>query len=218
MWSDVRRFIKNPGKALERAREQIVADDATGELEARREDLARRLAAKSAEKDGYVRAFAKGHISEDELAVYVTDLKDQVENLKLLIASDESDLAAREQDRLAAESAEAWLMTLGKRVAEVEADTDEARRKRRELARLLVKRIEVGRDEGGNTQVHITYRFGPPNGEAEADDISDGVTRSVEPGCAEHLPILLGDQGVVGGIRRDLLEVSAHLLDGGRVT
>ena len=52
----------------ERVREQLADTDASGELEARRADLAKRLAAKSAEKDHYVRAYAQGHISEDELA------------------------------------------------------------------------------------------------------------------------------------------------------
>jgi len=46
-----------------------------------------------------------------------------VENLKLLIASVEAELATREQDRLAVADAAAWLLTLRERVAEVEADT-----------------------------------------------------------------------------------------------
>jgi hypothetical protein len=80
----------------------------------------------------------------------------------------ESDLAAREHERVYAESAEAWLLTLRERMAEVEADTDEARRLRGELARLSVERIAIGRDEEGRTKVDITYRFGPP-AELEAD-------------------------------------------------
>jgi site-specific DNA recombinase len=161
VWSDVRRFLENPGEVLERVREQGVGDDIE-ELQARRESLARRLASKQTEKDRYVRAFAQGHISEDELAVYAADLKNQVDNLKLLIASVESDLAAREEHQMTAETTEAWLMTLQNRLAEVEADTEEARRKRRELSRLLVERITVGSTEDGSIQVHTTYRFGPP--------------------------------------------------------
>jgi site-specific DNA recombinase len=162
VWSDVRRFLENPGEVFERVREQGVGED-TAELEARRESLARRLASKQAEKDRYVRAYAQGHISEDELALYAADLKNQVENLKLLIASVESDLAQREEHQMTAQSAEAWLMTLQNRLAEVEADTEEARCKRRELSRLLVERITVGSTEDGSIQVHITYRFGPPS-------------------------------------------------------
>jgi site-specific DNA recombinase len=118
VWGDVKQFLENPGGVLERIREQLTAADGRGELEARRTDLAKRLAAKQAEKDRYVRAYAQGHISEDELAMYATDLKNQVENLKLLITSVESDLAQWEEHRMTAESTEAWLMTLRERVAE----------------------------------------------------------------------------------------------------
>jgi site-specific DNA recombinase len=56
VWSDVRRFLEDPGEILERLREQHDAADDAGELEARRKELAKRLAAKQAEKDRYVRA------------------------------------------------------------------------------------------------------------------------------------------------------------------
>jgi site-specific DNA recombinase len=176
VWSDVRRFLENPGEVLERVREQGVGDNIE-ELEARRESLEKRLASKQTEKDRYVRAFAQGHISEDELAVYAADLKNQVENLKLLIASVESDLAQREEHQMTAQSTEAWLLTLQERVVEVEADTEEARRKRRELSRLLVKQVTVGSTEDGSIQVHITYRFGPPS--EPGDVFSHGVQNSL---------------------------------------
>ena len=57
----------------------------------------------------------------------------------------------------------AWLLALRARVAEVEEDTDEARRSRHELARLLVERINVGCDENDAAQVRITHRFDPPS-------------------------------------------------------
>ena len=50
MWSDVRRFLEEPGEILERLREQHDAANDAGELEARRKELAKRLAAKQAEK------------------------------------------------------------------------------------------------------------------------------------------------------------------------
>jgi site-specific DNA recombinase len=177
VWADVRRFLENPEEALEDARAQLVAADEDEELEARLASLTKRLATKQAEKDRYVRAFAQGHISEDELALYVTDLKNQVENLKLLIAAVESDLAAQEQEKLAAADAATWLLTLQERVADVEADTEEARRKRRDLVRLLVKQITVGTNENGDTEVHITYRFGPPAPQDE-DTVLHGVANS----------------------------------------
>jgi hypothetical protein len=173
MWADVRRFLENPGEVLERVRAQRAADDG-GELVARRAKLEKRLAASSAEKDRYVRLYAKGHLSEEDLDLYLRDLANQIDNLRLLLESVEEILAAREQDRLAAKSTEAWLMTLRERIAEVEEVTEEAFGKRRQLVKLLVQRIDADRDEDGSTQVRITYRFGPPS--EAADDFShDGA-------------------------------------------
>ena len=84
-----------------------------------------------------------------------------MENLELLISSVEADIARKEEDKLTTQTTEAWLLTLRERVEEVEADTEEAFEKRRELVRLIVERINVDRDEDGHTQVQITYRFGP---------------------------------------------------------
>jgi len=186
VWDDVRQFLRNPGEVLERVRGQMEGDDETAELSARHADLSKRLAAKSAEKDRYVRTFAAGHISEDELAEYMTDLKNQIDNLKLLISSVEDDLdAAREQVEIA-ETTEAWLRHLSERIEEVEEDTEEAFEKRRELIRLLVKRITVGRDENGSTRVEITYRFGPPEplDEVDADVHGDDYALAYSPTSA----------------------------------
>jgi hypothetical protein len=57
---------------------------------------------------------------------------------------------------------------LRERIEEIEEDTPEAYFKRQQLVRLLVDGIAVGRGEGGETMVEITYRFGPP------DDTTDG--------------------------------------------
>ncbi len=163
VWTDVRAFLEDPGEVLERLRsEGIDADAASNDLKARRDDLTRRLAAKNAEKDRYVRAYAQGHISEEELAEYVTGIKNQANNLRLLISSVEDDLAGLTETRRLAESAAEWLLILRDRASEVEADTPEAFRKRRELVRLLVDRISSDRDEYGHKRVEITYRFGPP--------------------------------------------------------
>jgi hypothetical protein len=174
VWADVRRFLENPEGAMDDARAQLVAADEDRELEARLASLTKRLATKQAEKDRYVRAFAQGYISEDELALHVTDLKNQVENLKLLVATVESDLAAQEREKLDAADAATWLLTLRERVAEVEADTSEARRVRRELMQLLVKQITVDTNEDGATEVRITYRFHPPSSQEE-DAVLHGV-------------------------------------------
>ncbi len=55
-------------------------------------------------------------------------------------------------------------MALRERIAEVEEDTEEAFRARRQLVKLLVQSITVGKkNEGGGIEVRITYRFGPPS-------------------------------------------------------
>ena len=59
VWADVRAFLMDPGEVLERLREQLGKDDATDELETRREALGRRLTAKQAEKGRYVHLYAQ---------------------------------------------------------------------------------------------------------------------------------------------------------------
>ena len=97
----------------------------------------------------------QGHLDEEELEVH------QVGNLKLLISSVKAYIARKEENKLTAQTTEAWLLTLRERVEEVEEDTDEALEKRRELVKLLVEQIKVDGNEDGHTQVQITYRFGP---------------------------------------------------------
>jgi hypothetical protein len=163
VWDDVRAFLEDPGEVLDRLRaEGFDTDASVDELEVRRDDLTKKLAAKNAEKDRYVRTYAQGHISEEELADYMADIKNQISNLRLLISSVEDDLASLGESRHEAQSAVEWLLTLREGVSEVEADTPEAFRKRRELVRLLVERITVDRDENDHPRVEITYRFGPP--------------------------------------------------------
>jgi hypothetical protein len=161
VWSDVWSFLKNPGKVLERVRAELAEDSESEDLEERHASLARRLAAKETEKGRYVKLFAQGYLDEEELEVHLVDLKNQVENLKLLIDSVEADIGRKEENKLTAQTTEAWLLTLRERIEEVEEDTGEALEKRRELVKLLVEQIKVNRNEDGHTQVQITYRFGP---------------------------------------------------------
>ena len=108
----------------------------------------------------------------------MADLKNQVGNLKLLISSVESELAARDERRMVAWTTEAWLLTLRNRLYEVEQDTEEAFESRRELTNLLVEKVVVGRDEESRTSVNVTYRFGPP--EQREEDRAHGVHNSQE--------------------------------------
>ena len=95
VWHDVRFFLENPGEVLERLREQMGDEDEAKKLERRQGDLGKRLAG----KDRYVRLYAQGHISEDELSVYLADLKTQIGNLRLLLESVEADLSQHAEKR-----------------------------------------------------------------------------------------------------------------------
>jgi site-specific DNA recombinase len=175
VWQDIRQFLENPGETLERVRTQFDTADETSELQARHTDLTKRLAAKQADKDRYIRLYAQEHISEEELETYLLDLKHQISNLRLLIESAEADLARIEENALTAKTAETWLMTLRERISEVEADTPEAFHKRQQIVRLLVEGVTLNR-EGRDTTAMITYRFGPPD---EGAGVEAGVALSI---------------------------------------
>ena len=177
VWTDVKQFVRNPGEVLERVREQLRGEgDDTQELSARRDDLAKRLATKQSEKDRYIRLYAQGHISEDELETYLADLKNQTGNLRLLIEAAEADLSQRREQAELADTTYAWLTTLRGRLEEIEEDTSEAFLKRQQLIGLLVEEITIGKSEDGETTVEVTYRFGPPDG---ATDGTHGVVSNV---------------------------------------
>ena len=161
VWADVRQFLADPGATLARVRERQESGEATAELEVRRADLNKRLAATQEERARLLDAFTKGMLDESDLEIALPDVKNRIENLGMLRASVEDQLAAAREHAEVAESAEAWLMTLRDRVEEVEDDTPEAYAMRRELVKLLVEKIVAGRDEDGNVRVQITYRFGP---------------------------------------------------------
>jgi hypothetical protein len=59
--------------------------------------------------------------------VYSGDLRNQVENLRLLISAVEAELAKKHKYTMVAQSTQAWLMTLRKNLSEVEQTTQEAR-------------------------------------------------------------------------------------------
>lgn len=165
VWADCRRFLRDPGEVLERVKDQQAGGQRSEDLEERHASLTKRLAAKQAEKDRYVKLYAAGHLDEEELDTYLQDLRNQIENLRLLAEAVQADLAHEEQDKEVAVTTEAWLVSLRENLDAVEADTDEAFAKRRELVKLLVERMVARRGEDGGLKVDITYRFGPPTGE-----------------------------------------------------
>ncbi len=53
---------------------------------------------RQAEKDRYVRTYVQGHISEEELEVYLADLKNQTDNLRLLLTSIEAERSQKREE------------------------------------------------------------------------------------------------------------------------
>ena len=103
------------------------------------------------------------------------------------------DLAGLTETRKVAESAAEWLLILRERASEVEVDTPEALRKRRELVRILVDRISTDRDEYGHKRVEITYRFGPPLEESFVpSERNSGPTETAKIFRSALSPPLLG--------------------------
>jgi hypothetical protein len=153
------------GEVLHRVRQELASADDTEELEDRHADLSNRLAAKHKERDRCIRLCAQGYIAEGELDAYLADLRIQTDNLGILLEAVETDLAQRHQEMELAASTEAWLVSLKERIHEVEGDSEEAFRARRQLVRLLVEGIVIeDKRKGEGYSVRITYRFDEPEG------------------------------------------------------
>jgi site-specific DNA recombinase len=180
VWADVKRFVTNPGEVLERVRDQLGGREDAEDLAARLKSLGGRLAVKQSEKDRYIRLYAQGHISEAELETYLTDLKNQISNLRLLIEATEADLSQQRERTELADTTYAWLAMLRERAEEIEEDTPEAFLRRQQLVRLLVDGITVGRGEDGETTVEVTYRFGPPESVDQGQEFA-GVVQNSSP-------------------------------------
>jgi hypothetical protein len=71
-------------------------------------------------------------------------------------------LQTREHAQMARDTA-AWLKRLATRLDEVEGDSEKALAQRRKLVQLLVRRIEVGRDEHGRIHIRTICRFADPS-------------------------------------------------------
>jgi site-specific DNA recombinase len=146
VWSDVRRFLENPGDVLDRVRAQMESDDEIERLESERERLEGMLAGLRDERLDYLRQHARGAIeSEEELDTLLADVRGRTRNAWLLLENVEVALESRRERRKLADSAAAWLTTLRKRLSEVEEDTETAYLERRQLVKLLVANIVVGR-------------------------------------------------------------------------
>ena len=197
VWADVRQFLNDPGAILERIREQMESDAASAELEARQIDLTKRLASKHEERDRWLHLYVQGRISESELETYLADVSVIMDNLRLLLESVEADLAHTHEQSQFAESAEAWLIALRERLAEVEGESEDAYQARRELVKLLVAGITTGKQEDGRPAVRITYRFGPPGSSGEEDAFVDGVKKAPAQLALKHSSNCPGDRSMM---------------------
>ena len=103
----------------------------------------------------------------------------------MLLESVEAELARKRGEAELAASTEAWLMTLKERIHEVEGDSEEAFRARRQLVRLLVEGIVIeDKRKGEAPRVRITYRFDEPEG---ANDERGGEMCEVSRNTNEFL-------------------------------
>jgi septal ring factor EnvC (AmiA/AmiB activator) len=168
VWADIRGFLENPGETLNRVRAELVSADDTEEMETRHADLTKRLDAKRKERDRFIRLCAQGFITEAELDGYLADLRTHTDNLTMLLESVEMELARTHEETEQAASTEAWLLSLRKRMHEIEGDSEEAFRARRKIVRLLVEGIVIeDKRKGEAPQVRITYRFNEPEGTSD---------------------------------------------------
>ena len=158
----MRRFLRNPGETLRRAREQMQAD-IPAETGDRRVDLARRLADKRAERERWLRLYARDLISETELDAHLAALRSEMDALELLLQGVEDEITRQQEHAQMARDTAAWLVRLATRLDEVEGDSEKALTKHRKLVQLLVRRIEVGRNEHGRIRIRTIYRFADPS-------------------------------------------------------
>jgi hypothetical protein len=109
VWQDVRAFIQNPSGVLERA----CAGARGRELEGgeRAEAQERRLAAKHSEREHAMRLYTRRLAAEEWAEVLLADLRNQADNLRLLISATEGDLSAADEDRLMARNSEDRMLT-----------------------------------------------------------------------------------------------------------
>ena len=89
-------------------------------------------------------------------------MRSEVDALELPLRGVEDEIARQQEHAQLARSTAAWLERLATRLDEAEGDGEKALEKRRMLVQLLVRRIEVGRDEHGRIHIRATYRFADP--------------------------------------------------------
>jgi hypothetical protein len=92
-----------------------------------------------------------------------------------MLASVEAEVSESRERTALTDTTHAWLLSLGRRLDEVEEDTSQGFEKRKQLVGLLVWSISLGKSQQeGRAEVQITYRFGPPLEASDANYSSEG--------------------------------------------
>ena len=155
VWEDLMGFIRNPGDALRRLREDA-GEPKTGDTAAERRNLESALAGKDVERQRVMSLYRRGFARIGDVEVQLREVEREEKALKEELESlvrDESDRAGQ---AARFESAEALLDSLRESVT-----GDVPWEKRRELVKLLVKEIRVSppADGGRKAVVEATYLF-----------------------------------------------------------
>jgi site-specific DNA recombinase len=162
VWSDIRSFIEDPGEYLSKIREQMAgeAEGEHAELVRLRDDYAKRLAAKQAERSRYAEIAARNpDLPAEAIDAHLADLRTQTDNLAMLLENAEERLAQHAARIEIADATAEWLTGLRGRLQDVEGHSEEAFLARRQLVQLFVEGFVIG---GKGEKVRITYRLHDP--------------------------------------------------------
>lgn len=172
VWQDVSAFLRNPGQALEDARQQLLERQSNqGELEAKRKALLAQAVDKETERERVLTLYRRGVITLAEAEGQLGAIAQEAAQLRGLARALESQAALAQAHEAWLTSTEALLAELGRRLEAIEAieDPQERRRAMRPIVEHLVGEMVVTTDlsapgvrfKGRPATVAITYRFAP---------------------------------------------------------
>jgi site-specific DNA recombinase len=155
VWEECRRFIHNPGEALDEARRKLRErmTEATG-FEDRRRALLTQLAEKETERERVLTFFRRGTISDDEAERELDAVAREAGQLREMIESLRAQSSLVEAQESFLTDSAALLSRLQDELGEIEATNDLARK--REVIERYVRKITVD-----------TRRIGPRKLEAD---------------------------------------------------
>ena len=158
VWQEVRRFVDDPGEAVQRAQQQLrerMAGASRGEEQRKR--LVTELAGKETERERVLGLFRRGRITTEEAERELDSIGREAAELRDLVGSlrTQAEMAAASEAYLA--DVGAMLAQIRGRVEEIEAKNDRAAM--RELVELLVPRIVLRTELIGQKRVRQQKRI-----------------------------------------------------------